>query len=144
MKIRPARSQDAPEVVRLMRQLDAVSHGEVDPEVESRFKDMLTRADYNVCIAEDDGRVIGLITASLRHTLWHAGPIALIDELVIDEAARDQGVGRALIDTIVGWAREHNASEVEVSTEKDNELAQAFYQHCGFEYEAVLLELEFD
>lgn len=143
MRIRPARAQDAPHVVRLMRQLEAFTHGKVGPGVEGRFKFMLTLTHYNVCVAEEDNQVIGLITASVRPTLWHAGPVALIDELIVDEAARGRGVGKALIDAIVTWARKRGASEIEVSTEKDNVAAQAFYLRHGFEHESVLLEMEF-
>lgn len=143
MEIRPAKAADTPDVVRLMKQLEGFAHGEVGPGVEGRFKFMLTLSNFNVCVAQDDDQVIGLITASLRPTLWHAGPVALIDELIVDQTARGQGVGKALIDAIVVWARKRGASEIEVSTEKDNEPAQAYYLRQGFEHESVLLEMEF-
>lgn len=143
MEIRPARAVDTPDVVRLMKQLEAFAHGQVGPGVEGRFKFMLTLSNFNVCVAQEDDQVIGLITASLRPTLWHAGPVALIDELIVDQTARGRGVGRALIDAIVVWARKRGASEIEVSTEKDNEPAQAYYLRQGFEHESVLLEMEF-
>lgn len=143
MRIRPARAEDTPHVVRLMKQLEAFIHGQVGPGVEGRFKYILTLTNFNVCVAEEDGQVIGLITASLRPTLWHPGPVALIDALIVDETARGRGVGKALIDTIVNWARKHGASEIEVSTEVDNEAAQAFYVRHGFRHESVLLEMEF-
>lgn len=143
MQIRPAQPEDAPHAVRLMKQLEAFAHGQVGPGVEGRFKYMLTLTHFNVCIAEDEGQVIGLITASVRPMLWHAGPVALIDELIVDQTARGRGVGKALINTIVDWARKRGASEIEVSTEKDNGDAQAFYRRHGFDHESVLLEMEF-
>lgn len=143
MEIRQAKAADTPDVARLMKQLETFAHGEVGPGVEGRFKFMLTLSNFNVCVAEEDEQVIGLITASLRPTLWHAGPVALIDELIVDQTARGQGVGKALIDAIVVWARKRGASEIEVSTEQDNEAAQAYYLRHGFEHESVLLEMEF-
>ncbi len=143
MEIRQAKAEDTADVVRLMKQLEEFAHGKVGLGVEGRFKFMLTLSNFNVWVADDDDQVIGLITASLRPTLWHAGPVALIDELIVDHAARGQGVGRALIDAIVTWARKRGASEIEVSTEKDNEAAQAYYLRQGFEHESVLLEMEF-
>ena len=143
MEIRQAKAEDTADVVRLMKQLEEFAHGKVGLGVEGRFKFMLTLSNFNVWVAEDDDQVIGLITASLRPTLWHAGPVALIDELIVDHAARGQGVGKALIDAIVTWAQKRGASEIEVSTEKDNEPAQAYYLRHGFEHESVLLEMEF-
>ncbi|RME49553.1 MAG: GNAT family N-acetyltransferase [Chloroflexi bacterium] len=126
-----------------MMQLEAFAHGKVGRGVEGRFKYMLTLTHFNVSVAEEDDQVIGMITASLRPTLWHAGPVVLIDELVVDQTARGKGVGKALIEAIVEWAKKRGASEIEVSTEKDNEAAQAFYQSHGFKHESVLLEMEF-
>lgn len=142
MEIRLAQPQDAPAVVRLMKQLEAFAHGEVGPGLEGRFKYMLTLTHCHVCVAEDDEQVIALISASVRPTLWHPGPVAMIDELIVDHNAQGQGVGRALIDAVVDWARKRGASEIEVSTEKDNEAAQAFYRRHGFDHESVLLEME--
>lgn len=144
MNVRRARAEDARYAAGLMQQLEGSAHGEVAAGLENRFQEMLDLEHHALWVAEHQGRIVGLITANLRPTLWHAGPSALIDELVVDETARGLGVGRALIEVVVDWARSHSASEVEVSTERDNEAAQAFYRRCGFESEAVLLEMEFD
>lgn len=144
MEIRLAKSRDAVDVVRLLKQLEVFAHGEIGPGIEGRFKYMLTLTHCHVCVAEDDdGEVIGLISASVRPTLWHPGPVAVIDELIVDRSARERGVGKALLNAVITWARKRGASEIEVSTEKDNEAAQTYYRHHGFEHESVLLEMEF-
>jgi ribosomal protein S18 acetylase RimI-like enzyme len=143
VKIRTATPADAPAVVSLMAQLAGHTRGHIDAGVDNRFYDMLELPPYAILVAEDDpGQVIGLLTASTRWTLWHAGPCTLIEELVIDESARRQGVGRALIQAALDWARAQGCSEVEVSTDVDNTAAQAFYRQLGFESEALLLEYE--
>lgn len=40
--------------------------------------------------------------------------------------------------------RELDCCEVEVSIEKSNEGARAFYKRCGFQEDAVLLEFQID
>lgn len=144
MRIRRARREDGAAVAALMQQLVAATRRAAAPGLKARFEQMLTLRDYGVWVAEDDGQVVGLVTANVRSTLQHCGPSALIDELVVDAGARGRGVGRALIEAVVAWASQRGASEVEVSTMMDNEAAQAFYQRCGFEARAVLLELELD
>ncbi len=145
MKIRPATADDATAAVGLMAQLNEFGHGQVDAGVEDRFRAMLNLPQHAIFVAQHDrGQIVGLLTASHRWTLWHIGPCALIDELVVDEGARGQGVGRALIQAAIEWARAQACSEVEVSTEMDNTAAQAFYRRLGFESEALLLEIEFD
>lgn len=145
VRIRPANKGDAPFAAGLMAQLAEFSHGQVDPGVEDRFRTMLQLPQYALFVAEDErGQVVGLLSASQRWTLWHAGPCAIIEELVVDEGARRGGIGRRLIQTALDWARSQGCSEVEVSTEQDNAAALAFYRRLGFESVALLLEYEME
>ena len=145
VKIRPATSDDAPAIVGLMAHLAEFGHGQVDPGVEDRLCVMIESPGYALLVAEDEqGQVAGLLTMSQRWTLWHRGRCALVEELVVDRAARRQGVGRALIQAALDWARAQGCSEVEISTEPDNSGAQAFYRKLGFESTALLLEYEMD
>jgi ribosomal protein S18 acetylase RimI-like enzyme len=142
-KIRAASINDAPAAVGLMIQLNEFAHGQVDAGVEDRFRAMLNLPQYAIFVAQDEqGQIVGLLTASHRWTLWHTGPCATIEELVVDEAARGQGAGRSLIQAAIEWAKAQACSEVEVSTGMDNTAAQAFYRRLGFESEALLLEYE--
>ena len=142
-QIRSATVSDAPAAIGLMAQLNEFGHGQVDAGVEDRFRAMLNLPQYAIFVAQDEqGKIVGLLTAGHRWTLWHMGPCALIEELVVDERARGQGAGRALIQAAIEWAKAQACSEVEVSTEMDNSAAQAFYRRLGFESEALLLEYE--
>jgi ribosomal protein S18 acetylase RimI-like enzyme len=143
--VRQGRTTDAAATARLMLQLSEAGHGQPDSRVEERFRNMLESPDYLLLVAENEqGQVIGLLDASQRWTLWHRGPCALIEELVVDRKARRQGVGRALIEAAIDWARAQGCSEVEISTDTDNLPAQAFYRKLGFESVALLLEYEMD
>jgi ribosomal protein S18 acetylase RimI-like enzyme len=145
VKIRSATEQDAPAAARLMTQLAEETRGNIDPGVEDRLGAMIELPQHAIFVAEDEeGQVAGLLNASQRWTLWHTGPCALIEELVVDEGARRQGIGRALIGAALDWAGSQGCSEVEVSTDHDNTDAQAFYRQIGFESEALLMEYELD
>jgi ribosomal protein S18 acetylase RimI-like enzyme len=144
LRIRRARPQDEAAVAALMEQLAAAARGTTASELKDRFLQMLSVNHCALWVAETDDGVVGLVSAHLRPTLHHSGPSGLIDELIVDSRARGQGVGRALVEAVVTWAVTQGASEVEVSTEKENEAAQAFYRQCGFTTEALLLELELD
>jgi len=79
----------------------------------------------------------------------HAGPDApgalvgfasarlLVDEahvmrLAVDTAARRQGIGRALLDGLVAWARSVDAVAVVLEVRADNVAARALYAAAGF------------
>ena len=49
-------------------------------------------------------RPVGLATVHFRHTINHEAPIAQITLLVVDEAQRSRGVGRALVEEAERWA----------------------------------------
>ena len=145
VRIRSATPDDASAAARLMAQLAEHTRGRIDPGVEDRLRAMIELPQYAIFVAEDEeGQVLGLLSASQRWTLWHTGPCALIEELVVDEGARRQGIGRSLIGAALDWARGQGCSEVEVSTDHDNTDARAFYRQLGFESEALLLEYELD
>ncbi len=144
-QVRPAAPTDASASVGLMAQLAEAGHGQVDPGVEDRFRAMLELPQYYIFVAEDDsGQVVGLLSMSHRWTLWHTGPCALIEELVVDQGVRRQGIGSSLIRAALEWAKAQECSEVEISTDQDNVKAQALYQRMGFESVALLLEYELE
>ena len=98
---------------------------------------------YQVLLAEDEGRIAGLLSLSFRHTLFHPAPSALIDELVVEQGHRGRGIGQQLMAEAIERCRTAGCCEIEVSTERSNEAAQKFYRQQGFSHEAVLFELEF-
>jgi ribosomal protein S18 acetylase RimI-like enzyme len=53
-------------------------------------------------------------------------------------------VGWRLVEEAMRVAQMRGCCEMEVSTERSNQAAQAFYRRLGFSHEAVFMELEFD
>ncbi len=147
MKIRQATIEDSAVITQLMAQLIEASGYEgwqVSPErVEESLRKMADNDAYQVLLAEDEGQVVGLLSLSFRHTLFHPAPSALIDELVVEQGHRRQGVGQQLMAEAIERCRAAGCCEIEVSTERSNEAAQEFYRQHGFSHEAVLFELEF-
>ena len=56
-----------------------------------------------------------------------------MNDLYVDEAARGQGVGRALIEASAAVARERGAHHLEWATAPDNQTAQRLYDSTGAE-----------
>ena len=101
VRIRRAGPDDGPAVASLMDLLEAVAHGTVAPGLKARFMQLLALDHHRVWVAGDEGGVLGLVTASMRPTLYHSGRSVLIDKLVVDPKARGGGVVRRLIETVV-------------------------------------------
>lgn len=148
MNIRLLTANDLSSVNRLILQLAGATGFNYSihlDQIEVIYKRMTQHPDlYLNLIAEQAGDVVGLISVVCYQTWFHPGGTALINELIVDELARNQGIGKRLIDAAIEEARKRGMDEIEVGTEGDNLGAQRFYQRCGFDQSYVLLGMEFE
>jgi glucosamine-phosphate N-acetyltransferase len=137
--IREATHHDAAAVVTLIREL-AQENMEASPVSEAYVLSYLSTAGNAVLLAEEDGRLAGLLGYSIRPNLYHAGDSCLLEELVVARGMRRQGVGGALVGELIHRAENRGCAEISVSTLRDNQRAIEFYRRHGFTDEALLLE----
>ena len=83
--------------------------------------------------ARRDGRLVGYACLYWHFSSLEARESVLMNDLFVDESARGQGVGRALIEATAEVAREREVPFVEWSTAPDNETAQRLYDTTGAE-----------
>ena len=143
--IREAVHEDADTIVGLLLELmDVMEHPvEIDQgQIRSNCEKLVDSDAAALFVAERSGIAVGFLSLAFRVTCLHAGPSALIDELVVSESVRGEGVGSMLIEKAVEVSRAMGCAEVEVSTELGNQGAIDFYRGMGFEDCGVLLEME--
>jgi ribosomal protein S18 acetylase RimI-like enzyme len=102
---------------------------------------LLNDANCTLLVAKAGDSMVGFINFTTRKTALHSAPSGLIDELIVAEEYRGQGIGRQLISAAVDKCRRLGCCEIEVSTEKTNTKAREFYKSCGFEDVGILLEM---
>jgi GNAT superfamily N-acetyltransferase len=83
--------------------------------------------------ARSEGRLLGYACLYRHFSSLEACESVLMNDLFVDESARGQGVGRALIEAAAAVAREREVPFVEWSTAPDNETAQRLYDSTGAE-----------
>jgi ribosomal protein S18 acetylase RimI-like enzyme len=82
-------------------------------------------------VARDDGRVVGMLTL-----ITFEIPTAVrawIEDVVVDEAGRGQGVGAALVEAALGRSAERGARTVDLTSRPSREAANRLYMRMGFE-----------
>ena len=137
--LREATSVDAPAIVVLIRTLARVMDV-VTPVDEAYVREYIASTGSGILVADDGGRVVGLLSYSLRPSLVHAGRSSVIEELVIDQTTQRQGVGARLVEDLLRRAAEWGCVEVSVTTLAGQRGAIDFYKARGFSDDAVLLE----
>jgi GNAT superfamily N-acetyltransferase len=147
MSIRHCTDEDLPAVVNLITQLARVSGSEKRFELE-QFKQIFDRMKlrpetYANFVYENDGKILGFLSMVFYATFFHRVGTAQVNELVVDENQRGQGIGQALMKAAEMEARHRGMDELEVGTERDNLAAQVFYRKFGFDEEYVLFGMEF-
>ncbi len=85
-----------------------------------------------VFLCELDGVLAGLLVLRTVPTISAAEDWAEITELYVEPASRRKGVGKALMETALAYARHHGCTEVHLLVDPRNTPAISFYEAVGF------------
>ena len=100
----------------------------VDADAAARF---LAEPTHHLLVAyDDDGRPVGFVSG-VETTHPDKGTEMFLYELDVDEAARRQGIGRALVEALAALAREQGCYGMFVLTDDENVAARATYGRAG-------------
>ena len=143
--VREARKSDLPAIRKLLAELvDAMDDTEcIDIRIPLRtLEHLLKDARSHFLVAATKGTPVGFIHFTIRQTVLHRSPSAMIDELVVTKEYQGKGIGRELVLTAIEKCRQLGCCEVEVSTERTNAKAKKFYKKCGFNKSEILFEVD--
>jgi RimJ/RimL family protein N-acetyltransferase len=143
IRIRPADPADAEQLARLADAVSAAPEGWLISVAgewrsagdERRYLKALRRYPHAaVFVAEqEDGHLVGRLSVG-RDPHPASAHVADVGLMVAIEARR-QGVGRALLEAAVDWARGAGVRKLELHVFPWNEAAIALYESFGFERE---------
>ena len=123
---------DQPEVAALFAQLQAL-HARLYPGGSSTPLPLasMLQPDVRFLVARDDaGRAVGCAALVLRE---HAGiRYAEIRRMIVDEAARGQGIAGALLGELEAQAAAAGVRLLKLTTGVHQHAALALYERCGF------------
>ena len=121
---------DAAEVARLLGQL---GYPWPVSEVAARIKTFLA-SDERALVASREGSasLLGVLTLHITPVLHRAGPVGRLTMLVVDESARGEGIGRALVTAAEAYFGERGCALIEVTSNKRRADAHAFYERLGY------------
>ncbi|MGH2723402.1 MAG: GNAT family N-acetyltransferase [Actinomycetota bacterium] len=133
-RVREATAEDWPAVAALLAELgrpEALGRVE-EPTLKGVFLGYLERPDEEALVAEVNGRVVGFVDIEYRTRLNFDRPQAWIPDLVVAEADRSRGVGRALLCRAEELARERGCWGISLESATWRTRAHAFYLREGW------------
>lgn len=131
MQITPATEKDLPQLAELYQQLI--------PNEFSIFKmeDVLKRQkdnpSHSISVAKIDGKVVGsLLSVTCEMLFGDCKSFMVVEDVVVDEAYKRQGIGSALMADAEQRAKESNCSYVMLITDTVRNDSQQFYKSLGY------------
>ena len=152
MTIRFANTDDIPQLLNLLRQVEGVHHAirpdlfrdggeKYEPET---LKELLGDAKRPVLAAEEDGAVVGYAFCVLEETKNDPARLdrkeLYLDDLCVDASVRGKGVAKQLWQHTVELARELGCDAVTLNVWEGNDRARKFYEHCGLSVRKTFME----
>jgi GNAT superfamily N-acetyltransferase len=134
--VRQAEEADLAVIARLRREWTLEQEGEHgDPGFEERFAAWFERESSRriTWLAEADGRLVGKMNLAIFERMPRPGRVSsrwgYLGNAFVLAAYRNQGIGRQLLDAVLGHAEESGFARVVLSP---TERSIPFYQRAGF------------
>jgi len=132
-KIRQANITDLKVLLDLLHQLSPIKEedGLTDyKKLQGTLHRIIADDNHHLCVCEHEGKVIGTAVLLVQLNLSHSGqPYGHIENVVIDQAQRGNGVGIKMIEYLTRQARKENCYKIILNCAKHN---IPFYKKCNF------------
>jgi ribosomal protein S18 acetylase RimI-like enzyme len=100
-----------------------------DEELETPDEDWRERAESPCFVAVEDERLVGMVVGMADD---EDDRLANLYAMYVKPGARGRGIGEALVNAHVAWARDAGFARVRLMVNVDNESAHRLYERCGF------------
>lgn len=150
--IRRAADSDIPRIGDLLLQVHAIHHA-IRPDLfrdgtrkyeDAELRQILADDSRPVFVAVRDGRVVGYAFCVHRQFVGDRNMTDVrtlyIDDLCVDSAIRGGGIGRALYEYVLGYARNTGCYNVTLNVWEGNDAARAFYEKVGMRVQKTGME----
>jgi len=110
-----------------------------DPKLARNFIGDNIRKERSVLFLalDNSGQALGFVQLYPGWCSVAAAPLWTLYDLYVEEAARQRGVGRALMQQAQDMARKSRACRIDLETATDNYSAQALYEELGYQRETA-------
>jgi ribosomal protein S18 acetylase RimI-like enzyme len=141
MDIAVATLDDVPELATLLGVLLA-QEAEFAPDIaaQQRGLSVIIRnpATGMILVARMEQKIVAMVNILFTVSTALGARVGILEDMVVDPAARGSGIGSQLLDAAIARARECGCRRLTLLTDHDNAPAQRFYQRHGFTRSTML------
>ena len=103
-------------------------------DAERLFERILRYPDYQLYLAEHNGRLAGTFALLIMDNLGECGtPSGIVEDVVVEPEVQRHGVGRAMMEHALAICRQKGCYKMMLSSNLARSGAHAFYESLGFE-----------
>ncbi len=85
-----------------------------------------------IFVFESGGLIRGMVMLLFTVSTWLGKKVALLEDMIVAPEWREKGVGSALVDHAIEYAKTEDFGRITLLTDSDNQSAQRFYLSKGF------------
>lgn len=133
VKVRQFREEDTAQWIRMRVALWPEERESIEKEGVDPLRD--EAIPLKVFVAENDGRIEGFIEVSLRPYAEGciSSPVPYVEGWFVEATRRRRGIGRALVEAAIEWARSQGHMELASDILVTNDGSRAAHLAIGFE-----------
>ena len=151
---RPAEAADVPRVAELARaaidELAPMRGGAVWKAREARaepvergLEELLDHPDARMVVATIDGVVVGYAVVHLEY-LGDGSVLGVIDDIFVEEGARQVGLGELMIDDLMAWCDERKCIGMDAMALPGHRATKNFFEESGFTARQLVMHHRFE
>jgi N-acetylglutamate synthase-like GNAT family acetyltransferase len=139
LSIRESSNKDIPSILNLLYELERPKPLD-DNEIKifkNKIFDYFSDSKKIILVAEQDGKIVGIVSIIYLQRLNRAKPEMYIPELIVTEKLRYSGIGKKLIQYCFDLAKKKNCYRIRLESGNQRKESHKFYKTIGFEQSAL-------
>jgi GNAT superfamily N-acetyltransferase len=111
--------------------------------LEERLEELLDDPEARVLVATIDETVVGYAVAHLEH-LTDGSVLGVIDDIFVEEGARQVGLGELMINDLMTWCDERKCLGMDAIALPGHRATKNFFEESGFTARQLVMHHRFE
>lgn len=130
MKIRKAQKSDYKQLMKLLNGF--VGENRYSKYDNDSFSKVLKSPSNYIYVIDDNEKLAGFVTFSVRYVVRYPKPIIEMDELYVHSDYRRQGLGKKLTQKVLDEGKKLNCHRLFIESHYQHKAAHQMYKKMGF------------